>query len=159
MSVVKSISATRPVNPPGCSIVLTEAQVWEGLEIKLRHPTTFVDLITFSELAEDHGDKIVRNIRLKGNPTLISEPCWFYANTMARGTYPNGEFIEDVISYGPNDELYFSITCINILVGGLGEPEGGEPPSAKVVAARLGAEIEKALQRIRELVEDGTIPK
>jgi hypothetical protein len=61
MQPLKSISATRPVNPPGCSIVLSEAQLWAGLEIKIRHPTSFVETITYSELAEDHGDKVNPN--------------------------------------------------------------------------------------------------
>jgi hypothetical protein len=58
MQPLKSISATRPVNPPGCSVVLSEAQLWAGIEIKIRHPTSFVETITYSELAEDHGDKV-----------------------------------------------------------------------------------------------------
>ncbi|EIN05083.1 hypothetical protein PUNSTDRAFT_146010 [Punctularia strigosozonata HHB-11173 SS5] len=155
MPVVKSISATRPVNPPGCSTVLTEAQLWAGLEIKIRDPTTFVETVTYCELAEDHGDQIVRKVKFGNDPELVSEPCWFYPNTMARGTYPNGGFVEDVVSYGPNDELYLSFNCIDVLPGELNG--GPEPPPPNVVAARVGAEIERALRRIRELVEDGTI--
>ena len=68
-----------------------------------------------------------------------------------RGIYPNGEFIEDVVSYGPNGELYLTITCINIL------PGMTDGMSASEKAARIGKEIESALKRIRELVDDGTI--
>jgi hypothetical protein len=33
-----SIAITRPVNPPGAVPVLTEEQVWKGLEYKARNP-------------------------------------------------------------------------------------------------------------------------
>lgn len=33
------IAATRPVNPPGVEPVITEEQLWKGIEYKLRHPS------------------------------------------------------------------------------------------------------------------------
>jgi hypothetical protein len=53
-----SIAATRPINPPGATPVLTEAQVWEGLGIKARNPRPFVDQISHCEVAFDSPTKV-----------------------------------------------------------------------------------------------------
>jgi hypothetical protein len=54
-----AVAATRPVNPPGASPVLTEAQVWEGLGIKARQPKSFVAAITHIEVLKDSPNKVI----------------------------------------------------------------------------------------------------
>lgn len=53
-----SFAATRPVNPPGVELVLTEEQVWKALEYKARNPALFVKAITSAEVVKDEGNKV-----------------------------------------------------------------------------------------------------
>jgi len=53
-----SFACTRPVNPSGTDLDLTEAQVWKGLEMKARRPDLFVPAITSCEVIKDEGNKV-----------------------------------------------------------------------------------------------------
>lgn len=53
-----SFAASRSVNPPGASPILTEAQVWKGLSIKVREPQSFVSAISSCEVVSDDGTKV-----------------------------------------------------------------------------------------------------
>lgn len=44
MPTSQAFSATRPINPPGVEPVLSEDQVWKGLQIKARAPQEFVKM-------------------------------------------------------------------------------------------------------------------
>lgn len=44
MPTSQAFSATRPINPPGVEPVLSEDQVWQGLQIKARAPQEFVKM-------------------------------------------------------------------------------------------------------------------
>jgi hypothetical protein len=47
-------AVTVPINPPSASPVLTQAQVWKGLDEKARRPMGFVP-ITECTITEDRG--------------------------------------------------------------------------------------------------------
>lgn len=53
-----SFAASRLVNPPGAEPVLTEAQLWAGLQRKVRVPQEFVPAITSCEVTSDTGSKV-----------------------------------------------------------------------------------------------------
>jgi hypothetical protein len=55
---MSSFACTRPVNPPGSEPVLSEEQVWKGLELKARKPDLFVKAITSAEVIKDEGNKV-----------------------------------------------------------------------------------------------------
>lgn len=53
-----SFAATRQVNPPGASPLLTADQLWRGLGIKARNPRDFVPAITACRVVEEDEDKV-----------------------------------------------------------------------------------------------------
>lgn len=53
-----AFAATRPINPPGASPVLTEEQVWKALEFKARNPQAFVPMISSCKVVKDEGSKV-----------------------------------------------------------------------------------------------------
>ena len=57
------VAYTQPINPAGASPVLTEAQVWQGLQRKIRHAQEFVvAAIGSTDVLEerDDGREVVR---------------------------------------------------------------------------------------------------
>lgn len=56
-----NFAVSRAVNPPGAAPVLTEAQVWKGLELKVRSPHDFVPAIVSCDIISDTGDKVLFN--------------------------------------------------------------------------------------------------
>lgn len=62
-----AFAASRLINPPGATPILTAAQVWAGLDIKARTPQTFVPTITACELVKDEGNKVRRACFWGGN--------------------------------------------------------------------------------------------
>lgn len=53
-----NFAASRLVNPPGVTPLLTEEQVWKGLEIKAREPKQFIAAVESCKVLEDSGDKV-----------------------------------------------------------------------------------------------------
>lgn len=68
-----SIAATRPVNPPGASPILTVDQLWKGLVIKAREPHRFLELFESSEIIKEEGTLVSllsSSWRLQGRPCM-----------------------------------------------------------------------------------------
>lgn len=54
-----NFAASRPVNPPGATPRLSEAQVWKGLEIKARKPQDFIVAAESCTILSDSGNKVL----------------------------------------------------------------------------------------------------
>lgn len=91
-----SIAATRPVNPPGASPVLTIDQLWKGLVIKAREPHRFLEIFESCEVVKEEG-------------TLVSLPY-----TQIR---PHGVFVNECIYI---DDSLVSPRSLVVLRQGLG---------------------------------------
>ncbi|KAJ6503775.1 hypothetical protein C8R45DRAFT_1091550 [Mycena sanguinolenta] len=64
---------TRPVNPPGAEPLLTEEQVWKGLEYKARNPEPFVPMISASKTVFDEGKKLARELTMANSNVTIKK--------------------------------------------------------------------------------------
>lgn len=53
-----SIAATRPVNPPGASPILTVDQLWKGLVMKAREPHRFLAIFESCEVVKEEGTMV-----------------------------------------------------------------------------------------------------
>lgn len=51
---------TAPINPSGAQPVLSRAQVWKGLQRKIRRAQDFVPIIRACEVLEEREDEVVR---------------------------------------------------------------------------------------------------
>ena len=81
------VAYTQPINPAGASPILTEAQIWEGLERKVRHAQDFVDPISGTDVLEerDGGKEVVRIAHFKpgygGGGGSTKETCRLFKPT------------------------------------------------------------------------------
>lgn len=75
---------TAPINPSGASPVLTRAQIWKGLERKVRHAEEFVgaaikstDVLDVSK--DDKGREVVtREVVFAEGNRKVKEVCTLY---------------------------------------------------------------------------------
>ncbi|KAG6845167.1 hypothetical protein H0H87_012963 [Tephrocybe sp. NHM501043] len=159
MSSRTSFAASRLINPPGATPVLTEDQVWKGLGIKARNPKTFVPMITSSEVVSDVGNKALREVRFNnGDPvretielhpsTIVNENEQAYFEMESTGIR-----ITNIVSYDANGELVLTFSFANGIPGGVAH----EGKSAQELNETLGKGVEHSVERIRELAVAGEI--
>ena len=85
---------TQQINPTGVTPVLTRAQVWKGLERKVRRAQDFVPVIIDCKVLEDEGNVVVREAKFRGGPDAIPgqedktvrEVCKLYEPVRVCGT-------------------------------------------------------------------------
>jgi hypothetical protein len=53
-----AFAATRLVNPADATPILTEQQLWSGIELKCRQPELFIKQVTSCKVTKDEGDKV-----------------------------------------------------------------------------------------------------
>lgn len=56
---------TEPINPSGGSPVLTQDQIWKGLQRKIRHAQDFVPVITGTDVVEEKDNEVTRVAHFK----------------------------------------------------------------------------------------------
>ncbi|KAJ7643254.1 hypothetical protein B0H17DRAFT_1216160 [Mycena rosella] len=149
-----SFAITRPVNPPGAAPVLTEEQLWKGLEYKARNPAAFVPMISSSKTTFDEGNKLVRELTLPHSPDIIKEEIASHAATIMYFEMSTGLRITNVISYGPENELLLTYSFANGLPG---VPADKPKPSAEVLNAIIGKALSNGLVIFRQMVEEGKL--
>ncbi|KAJ7773821.1 DUF1857-domain-containing protein [Mycena metata] len=148
-----SFAATRPVNPPGATPILTEEQLWKGLEYKARNPTVFFPMITGTNMKSDEGNKFERDSTLD-NGAVITEHMELHAPTVVYAEMSIGWRVTNMISYGPADELFLTISTAN---GIPGVAPDKPKPSAQELNAMSANGFEKTLSVIRELAKEGKL--
>lgn len=113
--VILNLAYTAPINPSGASPALSPAQVWAGLQRKVRRAYEFVPVITscdvVSEETIDIGLRVVRNVvftpeaspKKDGSP--VKEVCIHHAPTRIDFEQEDGSTISNIVSKGPDGEL------------------------------------------------------
>ncbi|KAJ7848646.1 pectin lyase fold/virulence factor [Mycena olivaceomarginata] len=166
-----AFAATRPVNPPGAEPVLTEEQLWKGLEYKARNPgqfnlefwvflpthsvnnncpQPFIPFISASKTTFEEGNKLVREVTL-ANPdhSILTESIETYAPTIVYFEMKEtGLRVTNTISYGPADELLLTYSFANGIPGVAADKP---KPSAKELNAGVDKALERSLSVIRGL--------
>jgi hypothetical protein len=59
------VAYTSEINPQGATPILTSAQVWQGLQRKIRFAQEFVPIIESCDVLEDKDGVVVRDVRFK----------------------------------------------------------------------------------------------
>ncbi|KAJ7662796.1 DUF1857-domain-containing protein [Mycena polygramma] len=149
-----AFAVTRPVNPAGTTTILTDAQIWKGMEYKARNPKLFLPNFVSSKYISDTGNRSTVEHPVLGS-ILLKEDIELHAPTMVSfETNLDGLRVTNLISYGPAEELLLTWTFVN---GVPGIPADRPKPSTKELNGRLGTEVEKALEIVRQLVKEGKI--
>ncbi|KAI0593121.1 hypothetical protein F4775DRAFT_527003 [Biscogniauxia sp. FL1348] len=117
--VTINLAYTAPVNPAGASPVLSQSQVWAGLQLKVRQAQDFVPVIEAcvvlsEDLAPGTGNvRVVREVRFadkdgKGEGRTVRETCVHYAPCRVVFEQPDGSTVTNVVGRGPDGELLLS---------------------------------------------------
>ena len=80
--VIINCAYTEHINPPGASPVLTQDQIWKGLQRKIRRAQDFVPIIKGCDVLEESENTVVREAHFEaahGNPAkTVREVCKSY---------------------------------------------------------------------------------
>ncbi|KAJ7274889.1 DUF1857-domain-containing protein [Mycena rebaudengoi] len=148
-----AFAATRSVNPLGAEPIITETQLWKGLEFKARNPVAFVPMIASSVVTSDNGKNIVRELRLKHAPdVVVTEEIEAHEAAIVYFELSIGTRVTNIISYGPDDELLLTFSFANGIPG-----VPAEKPSANELNATVGKTVERAIELIRQMVKEGKL--
>jgi len=162
MTPANNIAYTAPINPPSASPVLTYAQIWQGLELKIRAGQDFVggaivstDVISTS--TPEHGNPVtVREVVFREGDRRVQEKCIAYKPMKVEFHQPNGSKVQNVISQDAEGNLYMTYTFEWLhpeLEGddaGLASAREKEWKIAKMA-------VEKTIEVMREMVKDARI--
>ncbi|KAJ6608270.1 hypothetical protein B0H10DRAFT_2303130 [Mycena sp. CBHHK59/15] len=144
-----SFATTRLVNQSGTEPVVTEEQLWKGLEFKARNPTA---RFRPDDLFEQGCKKLVRELTV--GTTVIREEIEVNEATIVYFEMDTGLRVMNVISYGPNDELLLTYSFAN---GIPGVPADKPKPSAKELNANIGKSVERGIAIIRQMAKEGKL--
>ncbi|KAJ6529191.1 DUF1857-domain-containing protein [Mycena vulgaris] len=146
-----AFAVTRPVNPPGVEPAITEEQLWKGLEFRVHNPAAFVPMISSSKTTFDEGKK---ELTLANSGQVIEQNVEAHAATIMYFELSTGTRITNVISHGPDDEIFLTQSFANGLPG---VPGDKPKPSAKELNAAIGKVVDKSIGIIRQMVKDGEL--
>jgi hypothetical protein len=105
------IAYTAPINPTSASPILTRAQVWAGLQRKIRHAEEFVPAIIGCAVLSEKGDEVIREVELKpgvGPAGKVREVCRSFEPSWVDFEQADGSTIKNVVSDGPGGELFMT---------------------------------------------------
>ncbi|KAF9054286.1 hypothetical protein BJ165DRAFT_1338181 [Panaeolus papilionaceus] len=150
----RNFAVSRSVNPPGVTPVLSEEQLWRGLEIKARDPQQFVAAMSECTIQSDTGDKVVRIVRFGGGEP-VQEDILIYQPTILYFDSPDkGHRVTNVVSYDKNSELVLTFSFAGGFPAKVPLADNATPVEVNAV---IGNAVESTLKRIRELVNEGKI--
>ncbi|TGJ84374.1 hypothetical protein E0Z10_g4390 [Xylaria hypoxylon] len=114
--VTHNVAYTSPINKAGATPILTQAQVWEGLKLKVRRAQDFVPAITACEVLSEEtlptGElqttRLVELVPAGGSAKSVKEVCMEYAPCRVTFQQEDGSSVMNVISTRPDGELLLS---------------------------------------------------
>lgn len=154
------IAYTAAINPPSATPALTYAQVWAGLEKKIRAGQDFVggaivstDVI--SESTTEHGQPVtVREVVFREGDRRVEERCIAFEPMKVEFHQKDGSKVQNVISEGAEGELYmtyaFEWLHPELDAQGLEARKAQEWKMAKMA-------VEKTIEVMRAMVVDGRL--
>ncbi|KIH89817.1 hypothetical protein SPBR_01081 [Sporothrix brasiliensis 5110] len=159
------LAHTVPVNPPGATPVLSEAQVFAGFQRKIRQPGEFVPAIAASEVLSDADGVVKRKVTFKAapnadHPTQVVEVCTEHAPHRVDYALDNGSTVLNLISTGSSgnaDDLYvtYAFAWKHPESLAVGSAEYSETEARHKAVAKLA--VESSIATTRRLVSEGAI--
>ncbi|KEF51948.1 uncharacterized protein A1O9_11938 [Exophiala aquamarina CBS 119918] len=155
-----NIAYTAPINPGSVTPVLTYAQVWAGLERKIRAGEEFVGgaIISTDVLSEsetEHGQPVtMREVVFREGNRRVQERCIAFKPMKVEFHQHDGSKVQNIVSEGANGELYMTY-AFEWLHPEL-DADGLE--KRKVQEWKIGKmAVEKTIEVMRQMVVDGRL--
>jgi hypothetical protein len=156
------LAYTGPINPAGATPVLTQKQVWAGLQRKIRFAQEFVPVIQDCKVLSDEHGVVTRDVIFKpgvGPKEKAREIVTGYGNAWVDFQQEDGSIVKNIISDGASGEAKdlhmtyaFEFNFPNVEEGS----EEAEEQMKKLKGTSKMA-VEKSIETIRHMVIDGRI--
>ncbi|KAJ3580200.1 hypothetical protein NPX13_g361 [Xylaria arbuscula] len=163
--VTFNVAYTAPVNRAGATPTLTQAQVWEGLKLKVKRAQDFVPVITGCEVLSEEtlptGELQVTREAIfapvNGNPgRTVKEVCVHYEPCRVVFKQEDGSSVMNLISTRPDGGLLLSY----VFEWRHPNVEAGSEKASQLEAAHwemAKVAVESSLNTIRSMVAEGKI--
>lgn len=149
-----TLSYAMPVNPPDVEPVLTAAQVWHGLEMKVENALPFVNGMTQCDVIEREGNTVLREVTFAG--TTHKELITLFKPVKVQFERRDGTgWIDNTLSeseHGLSLAFTFGVTFPGIAPDSDAERAKGDAMRGVYVGA-----VAATLARVRQMVVDGDL--
>jgi len=161
MPAANHIAFTAPINPAGATPILTRAQIWAGLQRKIKAGQEFVGgAIIGTDVVEEYTDEtsgnpvVVRDILFRDGERRVRETCISYEPTKVEFRMGNGSVVMNVVSEDAEGELLMTYV-FDWRHPGMGEEELKEVYKKERALAQTA--VDSTIVAMREMVKDGRI--
>jgi hypothetical protein len=160
-----NLAYTAPINPPGATPVLTQSQVWAGLERKIRAGQDFVGgaILSTDVLNESYDSKnrpvTTREIVFAEGNRKVKEECIAYEPNKVAFHQPDGSVVLNIVSQGQGEEgvdLWMTY-CFEWLHPECEEDESGLAQRREKENKVAKMAVEETIRVMRQMVQDGRI--
>ncbi|KAJ7686236.1 hypothetical protein B0H17DRAFT_1137093 [Mycena rosella] len=128
-----AFAVTRPVNLCEAEPAITEEQLWKGLHYQARNAG------------------IVREVGFGYFPDVFTEIFEAHAATIMYCEMDTGKRVMNVVSYGPDDEMFLAYGFANGIPGvAADQPK----PSAKDLNGIIGKTLKEAIALVRQMIKE-----
>ena len=151
-----TISAARPVNPPGEDFPLSRAQMWRGLVMKAENALPFVPIMQSCKVLERFPDGLRREIVLRGES--MRERITYTPEIEVRFVREHTEHLGWIVN-AIHDSAFGLLLSFSFALRMPGTEEGSDAERAAGDAVRdsyLGA-IDSTLAATRRAFREGTL--
>lgn len=154
-----NIAFTAPINPAGTTKILTKAQVWAGLLLKIRSAETFIakaieSTTILSESIDSEGNPVTeREVVFRADQRKIKETVTVYEDSRVDFVQPDGSKIFNVLSEGAEGELYLTYAFEWRHPGASDE----EAKIFKEKEIKMGNAVKETVDVVRELAAKGEL--
>ncbi|KAK7705336.1 hypothetical protein SLS64_005424 [Diaporthe eres] len=158
MSPANYVAYTAPVNPPSAEPKLSEPQIWALLRRKIRRAEDFVggailNTEVISESEDTRGRPVTtRMVTFREGNRRAEEVVTTFYPVKVEFQQPNGSHIANIVSRGPDDELYLTYT-FEWMHPGL---DDGALAEKRIVEEGMAKHsVESTIKAMRAMVSDG----
>lgn len=154
------VAYTAPINPPSAEPRLSQSQIWALLHRKIWRAQDFVggailETEVISESKDTQGRPVTtRMVTFREGNRRVEEVVTTFYPVKVEFQQPNGSHISNIVSKGPDDELYLTYTFEWM------HPDlDDEALAAKRVVEEGMAKhsVESTIAAMREMVSDGRL--
>jgi len=158
--MILHLAHTTPINTPSAS-ALTRAQIWAGLQRKIRHAEEFVPVISSCTVLSDADGVVVRDVRFKlgqGAKEAARETVRTCGTSWVDFEQEDGTHIRNVVSEGAGGEADLYMTYMfEFALPKVEQGSAEEETETKRLKGMAKMAVESSINTIREMVKDGRI--
>ncbi|KAH5053924.1 hypothetical protein HBH96_145940 [Parastagonospora nodorum] len=157
--VTLHLAYTAPINPLSTTPVLTHAQVWAGLQRKIRFAQEFVPVIASCSVLSDEDGVVTRDVVFKpgvGPKEKAREVVRGFGTSWVDFEQEDGSVVKNVISDGADGALYMTY-AFEFRFPDLREGSAEAEAQREKLKGTSKMAVEKSIETIRQMVLDGRI--